>query len=335
MTDAATVPSAAARPAAWTDYVGLLKPRVMSLVVFTALTGLVCAGAPMHPLMAFTAILCVAVGAGASGALNMAYEGDIDRLMRRTRGRPVAAGRIPAGEAATSADPGGAVGDAMGLALNWWPRAFGLHRLVLRSGLHPLAQALDAAEHRHRRPGRGPAAGHRRAAASGSRRWIAWCWWRSSSSGRRRTSGPCRCRVQDDYARAGVPMLPVVKGAKVTRRHIWLQPGPGAPALAPAFTGSGACSTPAWPRSAARCSADGLAPAAQPGGRGGRTAEPAKDLFRLLHPLPVRALFASPAGRARARLGRMNATRPLSDDEVRARKRRSIAAPWAWSASWF
>ena len=81
------------------DYVALLKPRVMSLVVFTALTGLVCAGAPMNPLLAGAAILCIAVGAGGSGALNMGYEGKLDALMRRTRSRPVAAGRVQRADA--------------------------------------------------------------------------------------------------------------------------------------------------------------------------------------------------------------------------------------------
>ena len=77
----------------------LLKPRVMSLVVFTALTGLVCAGAPLNPVLAATAILCIAVGAGGSAALNMGYDADIDALMRRTRSRPVPAGRVQAADA--------------------------------------------------------------------------------------------------------------------------------------------------------------------------------------------------------------------------------------------
>src|SRR5258706_501522 len=81
-------------PARWQDYVQLLKPRVMSLVVFTGLTGLVCAGQPVHPVLGAVAILCIAVGAGASGALNMGYDADIDAKMRRTRGRPVPAGRL-------------------------------------------------------------------------------------------------------------------------------------------------------------------------------------------------------------------------------------------------
>ncbi|MBN9595680.1 MAG: heme o synthase [Afipia sp.] len=81
------------------DYIALLKPRVMSLVVFTALVGLVIAPGHFHPVLAITSILCIAVGGGASGALNMWYEGDIDALMSRTANRPIPRGRIQPGEA--------------------------------------------------------------------------------------------------------------------------------------------------------------------------------------------------------------------------------------------
>lgn len=81
------------------DYVALLKPRVMSLVVFTAFVGLLVAPASVHPVEAFAAILFIALGAGASGALNMWYDADIDAVMNRTRGRPIPAGRVQAGEA--------------------------------------------------------------------------------------------------------------------------------------------------------------------------------------------------------------------------------------------
>jgi protoheme IX farnesyltransferase len=76
------------------DFFALLKPRVMSLVIFTGLAGLVAAPGQIHPLTAFTALLCIAVGAGASGCLNMAYDHDIDRLMARTATRPIPLGRI-------------------------------------------------------------------------------------------------------------------------------------------------------------------------------------------------------------------------------------------------
>ena len=81
------------------DFVALLKPRVMSLVVFTALAGLLAAPGVVHPMVALAAIVFVAVGAGASGALNMWWDADIDAVMRRTRGRPVPSGRVEAGDA--------------------------------------------------------------------------------------------------------------------------------------------------------------------------------------------------------------------------------------------
>ncbi|HWP27570.1 MAG TPA: heme o synthase [Xanthobacteraceae bacterium] len=93
--------SAAAEPgtASVADYFALMKPRVMSLVVFTALVGLLIAPGHLHPVLAFTALLCIAVGAGAAGALNMWYEADIDALMSRTARRPIPSGRIAPGEA--------------------------------------------------------------------------------------------------------------------------------------------------------------------------------------------------------------------------------------------
>ncbi len=76
------------------DYLALLKPRVMSLVVFTGFAGLVVAPGDVHPLLAAVAVLCIAVGAGAAGAINMWYDRDIDALMERTRNRPIPAGRV-------------------------------------------------------------------------------------------------------------------------------------------------------------------------------------------------------------------------------------------------
>ncbi|MCF6304213.1 MAG: heme o synthase [Rhodobacteraceae bacterium] len=81
------------------DYVELLKPRVMRLVIFTAAVGMFVAPADVHPVIAFASILCIAVGAGASGALNMWWDRDIDAVMKRTSGRPIPSGRIQPGEA--------------------------------------------------------------------------------------------------------------------------------------------------------------------------------------------------------------------------------------------
>src|SRR5258708_30076739 len=81
------------------DCVALMMPRVMSLVVFTALVGIMIAHGHLHPVIGLTALLCIAVGAGAAGVLNMWYDADIDAVMRRTSARPIPQGRIAPGEA--------------------------------------------------------------------------------------------------------------------------------------------------------------------------------------------------------------------------------------------
>jgi heme o synthase len=102
------------------DYVALLKPRVMSLVVFTGFVGLHLAPGHLHPFLAAVAVLCIAIGAGASGAINMWYDRDIDAVMRRTRSRPLPAGRMDPGEAlgfGVTLAAGSVL--VMGLAVNW------------------------------------------------------------------------------------------------------------------------------------------------------------------------------------------------------------------------
>ena len=101
MTDIGAFEGATQTPheAGFGDYVQLLKPRVMSLVVFTALVGLLVAPNGLHPVEAFAAILFIALGAGASGSLNMWWDADIDAVMKRTARRPVPSGRVPGGEA--------------------------------------------------------------------------------------------------------------------------------------------------------------------------------------------------------------------------------------------
>jgi hypothetical protein len=130
-----TVPTATLafepRAASVGDYFALLKPRVMSLVLFTALAGMVLAPAWPGPLTAFTALLCIAVGAGASGALNMAYDSDIDALMTRTATRPVPMGRVAKGDA---------------LAFGWTLAAGSV--AVMALFVNSLAAGT---EHRHRR----------------------------------------------------------------------------------------------------------------------------------------------------------------------------------------
>jgi protoheme IX farnesyltransferase len=102
------------------DFVALLKPRVMSLVVFTGFIGLYLAPGSLHPVLGIIAVLCIAVGAGASGAINMWYDRDIDAVMERTRNRPIPAGKVDPSEALTFGTilAGGSV-LVMGLALNW------------------------------------------------------------------------------------------------------------------------------------------------------------------------------------------------------------------------
>ena len=228
------------RPASVGDFFALLKPRVMSLVIFTGLAGIVVAPGDVHPLTAFTALLCIAVGAGASGALNMAYDSDIDRLMARTASRPVPTGRVARQDALAF---GWALSVAavavMGLLVNAVAGALlaftiffyvvvytlGLKRRTAQNiVIGGLAGALP------------PAIGW--AAVTGGLTiepltlvLVTFLWtpphfwalalWRS-----------------DDYARAGVPMMPVVRGKVSTRRQILaysllLFPG----GLAPAFVG--------------------------------------------------------------------------------------------------
>src|SRR5918998_4948965 len=90
----ATTLNAQVLPAEWRDFVALTKPRVMTLVVFTGACGLLAAPGALHPVLGFTAILCIALGAGAAAALNQWYEADLDALMRRTAKRPLPAGRM-------------------------------------------------------------------------------------------------------------------------------------------------------------------------------------------------------------------------------------------------
>ncbi len=117
--------NAHANEASFGDFIQLLKPRVMSLVVFTAMVGLIVAPVPVHPFIAFTAILFIALGGGASGALNMWYDADIDAVMHRTKSRPIPAGRITEGEAlGLGLALSGLSCMMLGLASNWFAGAF-------------------------------------------------------------------------------------------------------------------------------------------------------------------------------------------------------------------
>ena len=206
------------------DWFALLKPRVMSLVVFTGLIGVLVAPGHLHPILAFTAVLCIAVAAGACGAINMWYDRDIDAIMRRTQNRPIPAGRIA---------PGGALGFGIVLAVG--------SVILMEVAVNLVAAAVLALSIafyvfiytmwlKRRTPQNiviGGAAGAFPpvigwAAVTGSVDlmplvlfaivfiWTPPHFWSLA------------LWANEDYRRAGVPMLPVVAGAKETRKQIVL-----------------------------------------------------------------------------------------------------------------
>jgi heme o synthase len=218
-TPVATLPAVTA---AVGDYVQILKPRVMSLVVFTGLVGLVLAPGHLHPVLAFVAVLCIAIGAGASGAINMWYDRDIDAVMRRTRGRPLPAGRMVPGDALGFGCvlAAGAV-TLMGLAVN----AVAAELLALTIAFYVFVYTMWLKRRTPQNIVIGGAAGAFPplvgwAAVTGTIGWgalalfaIIFFWtpphfWALS------------LYRSDDYAAAGVPMLPVVSGARETKRQM-------------------------------------------------------------------------------------------------------------------
>ncbi len=204
------------------DYVQLLKPRVMSLVVFTALVGLLVAPVSLHPVESFAAVLFIALGAGASGALNMWWDADIDRIMTRTKSRPVPSGRVEAGEAL-----------AIGLALS------GISVVMLALATNILAGALLAFTIffyavvysmwlKRSTPQNiviGGAAGAFPpmigwVAATGSVSLEAVLMFALIFMWTPPHFWALALFMKEDYHAAGVPMLTVTHGRKATRRHI-------------------------------------------------------------------------------------------------------------------
>jgi protoheme IX farnesyltransferase len=206
------------------DYIELMKPRVMSLVVFTALVGLLIAPGHVHPMVAFTALLCIAVGAGAAGALNMWYDADIDARMTRTAARPIPAGRVAPGEALAfglTLAVGSVV--VLGLLINIIAAAL----LAVTIAFYVVVYTMWLKRRTPQNIVIGGAAGALPpvigwVAATGSIAvepvllfaiiffWTPPHFWALSLY---RT---------EDYVRAGIPMLPVVAGARETRRQILL-----------------------------------------------------------------------------------------------------------------
>ncbi|MBL8703065.1 MAG: protoheme IX farnesyltransferase [Alphaproteobacteria bacterium] len=222
------------------DFVALLKPRVMSLVVFTAFAGLVAAPGSLHPLLAAIAVLCIAVAAGAAGAINMWYDRDIDALMTRTKDRPIPAGRMDPSEALAFGvvlSIGSVL--TMALAVNYVAAAL----LALSIGFYVFVYTMWLKRRTPQNIVIGGAAGAFPpmigwAAVTGDVSvasialfaivfmWTPPHFWALSLF------------RAGEYAKAGVPMLPVVAGARETRRQILVYSCILAPlALAPTVLG--------------------------------------------------------------------------------------------------
>jgi protoheme IX farnesyltransferase len=225
-----------ALPADWRDLLALTKPRVMALVVFTGLCGMLVAPVPIHPVLGFTAILCIALGAGGAAALNQWYEADIDALMKRTQSRPLPAGRL---DRQTALHFGVGISAfsviLMGVATNWLAAAI----LAVSILFYVFVYTIWLKRRTPQNIVIGGAAGAFPpligwAAATGGVAtlpillfaliflWTPPHFWALSLF------------VRSDYAKAGVPMLPVVAGAKATRVQILLYTLPmAAAAIAP------------------------------------------------------------------------------------------------------
>ncbi|HEX3504836.1 MAG TPA: heme o synthase [Xanthobacteraceae bacterium] len=217
-------PSIAPSIAGAGDYLALMKPRVMSLVVFTALVGLVLAPGHIHPVIGLTALICIAVGAGASGALNMWYDADIDARMARTAARPIPAGRLRPGEVlAFGLILAGFSVVVLGLLVNVAAAAL----LALTIGFYVIIYTMWLKRSTPQNIVIGGAAGALPpvigwASVTGSVSlepimlfliifmWTPPHFWALA------------LYRKDDYVRAGVPMLPVVSGERATRRQILL-----------------------------------------------------------------------------------------------------------------
>jgi protoheme IX farnesyltransferase len=206
------------------DYIALMKPRVMSLVVFTALVGLMVTPGHLHPVLGFAALLCITIGAGAAGALNMWYDADIDAVMRRTSRRPIPAGRVLPREALAFGMTL-AIGSiaVLGLVANWLAASLLAFTIFFYVAVYTMWLKRATPQNIVIGGAAGafpPMIGW--AAATGTIGLesvllflIIFLWtpphfwslslWRA-----------------EEYARAGIPMLPVVAGRAETRRQILL-----------------------------------------------------------------------------------------------------------------
>lgn len=204
------------------DYVALLKPRVMSLVVFTGFVGLAIAPGDIHPVLAAIAVLCIAVGAGASGAINMWYDRDIDAVMGRTDKRPIPAGRVDADEAlAFGIVLAGFSVLVMALAVNWLAAAL----LAATIGFYVFVYTMWLKRRTPQNIVIGGAAGAVPpvigwAAVTGDVTWLPLVLFAVIFMWTPPHFWALALWKRGEYADAGVPMLPVVSGARATKLQI-------------------------------------------------------------------------------------------------------------------
>ncbi|TDE39679.1 heme o synthase [Antarcticimicrobium sediminis] len=209
------------------DYFALLKPRVMSLVVFTALVGLVAAPVPVNPMVGFCAILFIAIGGGASGALNMWWDADIDRVMRRTRGRPIPAGKIEPGEAMVlGLALSGLAVVMLGLATNPFAGLF----LAFTIFFYVVIYTMWLKRATPQNIVIGGAAGAFPPvigwiAATGDMAIEPWLMFALTFMWTPPHFWALALFMRSDYDDAGVPMLTVTHGRRVTRTHILVYTG--------------------------------------------------------------------------------------------------------------
>ncbi|MBP7241514.1 heme o synthase [Amaricoccus sp.] len=242
MTEVVWTDKTGAPEAQFGDFVDLLKPRVMRLVLFTALVGLVCAPVPVHPVIAFAALVCIGVGAGAAGALNMWWDRDIDAVMARTKGRPIPSGRVEHDAAlALGVTLSGFSVVMLGLVANVFAAAF----LAFTIFFYVVIYSMWLKRATPQNIVIGGAAGA----------FPPMVGWAVATGGIAPASVLMFLLIflwtpphfwalalfrNDDYTRAGVPMLPVAAGERSTRNHILAYALILAPAaIAPAFSSVG------------------------------------------------------------------------------------------------
>jgi protoheme IX farnesyltransferase len=239
----ASTPSqtAAIMPAEWRDFFALTKPRVMTLVIFTAICGVLAAPGSIHPVIAFTAILAIAMGAGGSAVLNMWWEADLDAGMKRTMNRPLPGGRMRRGDARDFGFVLSGVSVVlMGLAVGWLAAALLLGAIIYYALIYTIWLKPRTPQNIVIGGGAGafpPLIGW--VAVTGEITamplllfaiiffWTPPHFWALALF------------VQSDYAKVGIPMLPVVAGEKATRQQITLYTLLLAPiAIAPWYIGA-------------------------------------------------------------------------------------------------